>query len=162
MMAARGASLAQTKARQPDEDDMAEQTNPAPSAVVKTWLAGFVYRGRAPWETEPAAYHVEIGQFVEVAGMAPVQLPMLVLTPDAAQEAGHALPDVLSAISAEALAELTELRATTAALTAQNAALAEALARAEKERDAAKATVAGLKAATPAPEANLADAARAD
>lgn len=125
---------------------MADQSNTNPAAV-NTWLAGFLYRGRAPWETEPSAYHVEVGQYVEIAGMAPVQLPTLVLTPEAAQAAGHALPDVLSAIDADALAELTALRATTADLTARNAALVDALAKAEKDRDAAQATVTSLKTA---------------
>ncbi|KIU36512.1 hypothetical protein SR39_06100 [Methylobacterium radiotolerans] len=110
---------------------MADQATTAAPSGVNTYLAGFVYRGRAPWEAAPAEYHVEIGQYVEVAGMAPMQLPTQVLTPEAAQAAGHALPDVLAAINAEALAELIALRATAAELTNQNGKLGAALSQAQ-------------------------------
>lgn len=118
-------------------------------AEVKTWLAGFTYRGRAPWETQAPDYHVEIGEYAEIEGRDPIQLGTKVLTPDAAKAAGYTLPATLKAINGDALSEVEALRSETVALKEAKAGvdglLEEANAardkeRAERERSAATIT----------------------
>jgi hypothetical protein len=76
-------------------------------ADIQQWVAGFVYRMRAPWETAPPAYHVEIGEYVEVPGRAPVILgePMPV-TPTRAEAMGFTLPAILADLRDPLLPEL--------------------------------------------------------
>lgn len=78
-------------------------------AETKTWLAGFIYRGRAPWESQQPAYHVEVGEYVEIEGREPIILGVKILTPEEAKSVGHALPSVLSKLNASVMAQCQEL-----------------------------------------------------
>lgn len=128
-------------------------------ADVKNWLAGFVWRGRAPWETAEPAYHVELGEFIEIPGRDPVNLGTKTLTPEAAEAAGFPIAGVVGDINAAVMADrdaarrlLAETQAEAARLGSLSQALAAqvegalaALAEAEEARDAFRGTVSTLE-----------------
>lgn len=66
----------------------------------------FLYRGRDPDSGEPGAWHVVIGEYVKGAGSK--HLVKSLLSMEQAQKNGHALPEILSDINANALIQAEE------------------------------------------------------
>ncbi|SFV05960.1 hypothetical protein SAMN02799631_04327 [Methylobacterium sp. 174MFSha1.1] len=103
----------------------------------KPYLYEFLYRGRPEGDSEPPAWHVVIGQMVQLPGAAAPQFVSSgPLTPEQAEAAGHSLSAVLDGINAAALA-------------GRDAAVADAAA-ARRERDDALRRLAEITAPTPA------------
>lgn len=91
--------------------------------MSETFLYEFLYRGRAPGSSQPAAYHVILAQEIALPGQ-PAQTAIgHAMTPEQAEAAGYPLPDLLSAINAAAMAERDALRQQLAAVTAERDAL---------------------------------------
>lgn len=123
----------------------------------------FVYRGRPAGSDQPGSWHIRLmamGGSDDFGGPIPAALSDP-LTPEDAAARGYPLPEVLAAINADALAQVTALRASadtlTATLAAERAAgadkvsalqsqLAAAEADAARAASAAADTIAGLRA----------------
>lgn len=115
---------------------------------VQEYFEGFVFRGRPPGDDRPAAWHVEMGRFIDLEGDGRTMLPSRVLTPEQAEAAGFDLKSVLTGINTAALAErdhlvavLAEREAAISVLTADRDRLAGLLAESAASLDAESSAV---------------------
>ena len=97
---------------------------------MSTYLHEFLFRGRAPGSAEPPAWHVILAQDVTPPGGVAQTILGGALTPEQAEAAGYALPEILAGLDTAVMADRDAKAAALGAMTAERDALAARIAEA--------------------------------
>lgn len=108
----------------------------------------FLFRGRAPSDAAPSAWHVQLGDVVTSFGTSKTVVSD-VMTPAAAKAFGFDLTTIIADINMQTLADLKTVKDALKDATTEIDATKTSLAAVTAERDAAHAELAALKEDAP-------------